>query len=147
MSKAPAQPVTGSVIGVSGTAGPADSIRYTVRINMPGGGSVTIPNVRPTVPSLWAAFDVRPFPVGWPVANAYIVGQTLVWYDGEAPDYEDCDGVEPQPVVEPDPLRGVVLGPDGQPTNTGGTGGGLGIGSGSFTTGTLVSGEKGEGTI
>lgn len=145
MSKGPAQPVTGSVIGVSGTAGPAASIRYTVRINMPGGGMVTIPNVRPTVPSMWADFDVRPFPVGWPVANAYIVGQTLVWYDGEAPDYEDCDGVEPQPVREPDPLSGVVLGPDGQPTG-GGTGG-LGIGSGAFTTGTLVSGEKGEGTI
>jgi hypothetical protein len=129
MSKAPAQPVTGSIIAVSGIAGPADSIRYTVRINMPGGGTVTIPDVRPTVPSLWAGFDVRPFPVGWPVANAYIVGKTLVWYDGEAPDFEDCEGPQPQPVPELDPLAGVALDQNGQPT---GGGGGL---SGGFSGG------------
>ena len=143
MSKAPAQPVTGSVIGVSGSAGPADAIRYTVRINMPGGGTATIENVRPTVPSLWADFDVRPFPVGWPVANAYFIGKVLVWYDGEAPDYEDCDGPEPQPAREPDPLSGVVLGPDGQPT--GGTGG-VGVGGTGGLMSSPITGGGEEGT-
>ena len=147
MSKAPAQPVTGSVVAVTGVAGPPESIRYTIRINMPGGGIAQIENVRPTVPTLWAGLDVRPFPVGWPVERAYLIGKTLVWYDAEGPDYEDCEGPEPQPIMEPDPLRGVVLGIDGQPTNTGGTGGSLGIGSGGFTPGTIVGGDKGEGTI
>ena len=84
---------------------------------------VEIENVRPTVPSLWAGFDVRPFPVGWPVANAYIVGKSLVWYDGEAPDFEDCEGPEPQPIMEPDPLVGITLDQDGQPTGGGLSGG------------------------
>lgn len=135
--------MTGVVTAVSGVTGPADAIRYTVKINMPGGGMVTIENVRPTVPSLWAGFDVRPFPVGWPVDRAYIIGKTLVWYDGEAPDVEDCEGPDPQPIVEPDPLRGVVLGPDGQPM---GGGGGLGVGgSGGFMPGQISGGGE-EGT-
>ena len=127
MSKAPAQPVTGVVIGVVGVAGPADAIRYTIRINMPGGSVAEIPNVRPTVPSLWTGFDVRPFPVGWPVERAYLIGKSLVWYDAEGPDWENCDGPEPQPIREPDPLDAVALDVNGQPT--GGTGGGLSGGS------------------
>ena len=140
-------PISGVVVSVTGTTGPSASIRYTIRLNMPGGQSVEVANIRPSTPPMWEqlGLDVTPFPVGYKVSDAYLIGDTIKWHDIELPAIEDCDGVEPQPVREPDPLSGVVLGPDGQPTG-GGTGG-LGIGSGTFTTGTLVSGEKGEGTI
>jgi hypothetical protein len=113
---------------VTGTAGPSSSIRYTIRLNMPGGQSVQLADVRPSTPPLWErlGLDVTPFPVGYKVSDAYLIGDTIKWHDIELPAIEDCEGPQPQPIPEPDPLVGATLDQNGQPT---GGGGGLSGGS------------------
>ena len=114
---------------MSGTVGASSSISYTIRLNMPGGGSVELSGVRPSTPPLWEklGLDVTPFPVGYKVSDAYMIGDRLKWHDVELPAIEDCDpDTGPQPPQEQDPLAGITLDADGQPM-----GGGLSFGGSS----------------
>lgn len=124
------------MVAVSGAVGPSSSISYTVRLNMPGGQSVQLANIRPSTPPLWErlGLDVTPFPVGYKVSDAYMIGDRIKWHDIELPAIEDCEGPEPQPIREPDPLDAVALDVNGQPTGGGGgLSGGFGSGGGTVS--------------